>query len=638
MRFCLFVFASCLTLTLANAQSVSDIAITATPEVVQPVNGKLPQSLNLAVFAKDCDKGSIDLTKDSLQLSGTGLSLAQISAGKCAISAKMNIDPNAPPGNYKVLLVDGSGKPIGQADFAVQDSNAGAIPSGLAPQVDVMWEVLSQSVCNDVFGKRVARNFYCIEIKIGNNTGHPIQLAGIGFSSRVDNLPGSPVLIHANTSYASTRAVLLRESVLSPRNEFFHSVQAAGLIMAGFIPYFHRPTATANYATAVSIVTGPLLQAINIIGPDRVVGQLNNLDDESFRDNQIIPNNSQVRTIVFIEKRALTEQLAAISAQAMSMDGDQNQGKNVPPQDTASTKKKSARPSEASLTAQSRADLKQTLQSQAKQTQDNSRQADTHPILRFKTGDFSPLIVKVALGNLVVIGDEIEYLQRIQVQGATAPNASSSLSLTPLQLQFGNQNVGVTSTAQTVTVTNTGAAALDSFAINVSGTNQSDFSQSNTCGTSVAPSTKCTITVTFTPTDQGARAATLVVAFSGGSQTVSLSGNGNAAGGSVSFNPTSIQSFTAQNVGTTSTPSVLTITNSGTSPLTNIGVHVTGANAADFSPTTTCGGSLAAAANCTVSITFTPTATGPRVATFIFSYSIGQSQLTPSFSLVGTGK
>jgi Abnormal spindle-like microcephaly-assoc'd, ASPM-SPD-2-Hydin len=627
MRFCSLVFAlSCLMLIAADAQEVSDITITATPEVVQPVNGKLPQSLNVAVFAKDCDKGNIDLTKDSLQLTGTGLSLTQISAGKCVISAKMNIDPNAPAGNYKVLLVDGSGKPIGRADLAVQDSNAGAIPSGLAPQVDVMWEVLSQGVCNDVFGKRVARNFYCIEIKIGNNTGHPVQLAGIGFSNHVDNLPGNPMVIHANTSYASTRAVLLREEVLSPRNVFFHSVQAAGLVMAGFIPYFHNSNPKANYSTAVSIITGPLLQAINIIGPDRVVGQLNNLDDESFRDNQIIPNNSQVRTIVFVEKRALTEQLAAISAEAMSMDGDH-----------AKKQKKGVR-TEESLKAQSQTDLKQTLQTQTRGTQANSSQADANPIFRFKTGDFSPLIVKVALGNLVVIGDEIEYLQRIQVQGATAPNASSSLSLTPLQLQFGNQNVGVASTAQTVTVTNTGAAALDSFAVSTSGTNQADFSQSNTCGTSLASGTKCTITVTFTPAAQGARAATLVVAFNGGSQTVSLTGVGNGAGGAVTFNPSSVQSFASQNVGTSSAATVLTITNSGVIPLTNLAFNIAGANAADFSQTTTCGTTLAAAANCTVSVKFTPTAKGPRVATLIFTYSVGGSQLTPSFSLSGAGQ
>ena len=134
-----------------------DMSITASPTVVQPSNGKLPSSITLAVFANDCEKVNADLTQYSLQLTGTGLSLAQPSTGKCTITTKMNIDPNAPTGQYKILLLDKDGKPRGQADFAVLEASAGAIPSGLAPQVDVLWEVLSQSVCNDVFGKRVAK-------------------------------------------------------------------------------------------------------------------------------------------------------------------------------------------------------------------------------------------------------------------------------------------------------------------------------------------------------------------------------------------------------------------------------------------------------------------------------------------------
>lgn len=503
-----------------DAQAATDIKIAASPAVVQASNGKLPASIPLAVTAKACDK-DVDLHSDTLFIAAAGLSFsAKPAAGQCALTTTLSIDPNAPPGNYKIVLMDANGKPVGSTDFAVLETTAGPIPSGLAPQVDVLWEVLSQKVCNDVFGKRVARNFYCIEVKIGNNTGHPLQLAGIGFAQHLDQLPGHPQTILANTSYASTRAVLLRESVLSPRNIFYHGVQATGLVMAGFIPYFHAANATAHYATAVAIVTGPLLQAINIVGPDRVVSQLNNLDDESFRDNQIIPNNTQVRTIVFIEKLALSELLDDLPKRFPTLfdaDGTKDGGPA-----------KGARVAGKNSGGSAQPGMNATRTRMLDKTQRNSEQRDTTPIFKFRTGDFSPLLVKLALGDLVVIGDEIQYLQRVQVQGA-ASGGASSLSVVPSRLDFGSQSLGSATKAQVVTVTNSGSSAISGLTTNLSGTHQQDFSKTSTCSDSgtLEAGASCTISVTFTPGDQQARAGTLTVAYSGGvPQTVSLSGVG----------------------------------------------------------------------------------------------------------------
>jgi hypothetical protein len=298
----------------------TNIAIEVYPEVVPLTGGKLPATMPLAVVEKDCDRIKIDISNYHIQLTGVGLSVAKdtIKSAPCSIAATLNIDPSAPPAKNLVMLTDANGITRGYTEIAVPDLSAAPIPPGLAPQVDVLWQVLSQDVCEDVFGKRVARNFYCIEIKLGNNSGHPLQIAGIGFASHIGGLPTDQVIKMANTSYASTRAVLLRESVLSARNEFYHTIQAAGLLMSAFTPFFRAPTAGKNFATAASIVSGPLLQAINVIGPDRVVGQLNNLDDESFRDNQVIPNNSHMRTMVFMEKSALKEILGSYCDDAVN--------------------------------------------------------------------------------------------------------------------------------------------------------------------------------------------------------------------------------------------------------------------------------------------------------------------------------
>jgi hypothetical protein len=86
----------------------------------------------------------------------------------------------------------------------------------------------------------------------------------------------------------------------------------------------------------------------------------------------------------------------------------------------------------------------------------------------------------------------------------------------------------MTSSAQTVTLTNTGSATLSITSVTVTGTNASDFTESDTCGNSVATGANCRIAVMFTPAASGARTAALSIAdnASGSPQTVSLSGTG----------------------------------------------------------------------------------------------------------------
>jgi hypothetical protein len=101
-------------------------------------------------------------------------------------------------------------------------------------------------------------------------------------------------------------------------------------------------------------------------------------------------------------------------------------------------------------------------------------------------------------------------------------------SLSPTSLAFGNQPIDVTSTAQAVTLTNTGNAALTITSLALTGTNASDFAQTNTCGSSLAAGANCTIAVMFTPSLAGTEAASLSITdnASGSPQTVILSGAG----------------------------------------------------------------------------------------------------------------
>jgi Domain of unknown function (DUF4082)/Bacterial Ig domain len=83
----------------------------------------------------------------------------------------------------------------------------------------------------------------------------------------------------------------------------------------------------------------------------------------------------------------------------------------------------------------------------------------------------------------------------------------STIQVSPASLSFGSQLVATSSSAQTLTVSNTGNTALTLSSITITGTDSSDFTQTNNCGTNLGAGSNCTIAVTFTPTGTGVRGA-----------------------------------------------------------------------------------------------------------------------------------
>ena len=124
------------------------------------------------------------------------------------------------------------------------------------------------------------------------------------------------------------------------------------------------------------------------------------------------------------------------------------------------------------------------------------------------------------------------------------PDNGSLISISPTAVGFGSVATGTTSAAQTVTVTNSGTAAATVTTIATTG----DFSQTNTCGTSIAANSSCTISVKFTPTAAGTRTGNLTITASGIANTVPLSGTGVAPGPVLNPSPTSL-SFPSTIVG-----------------------------------------------------------------------------------------
>ncbi len=206
------------------------------------------------------------------------------------------------------------------------------------------------------------------------------------------------------------------------------------------------------------------------------------------------------------------------------------------------------------------------------------------------------------------------------------PSVPSPVGVSSASLSFGNQAVGTTSTVQTITLTNNGTAPLTIYGI-VAGT---DFAQTNTCRSKVAPAGNCTMSVTFTPTASGAVSDQLTITDDapGQPQAVNLTGTGTGPG--VSFSSTSL-AFGGQVVGTNSAAQTLTLKNTGNDTLKITGIAVSG----DFAETNTCGASVAAAAQCAISITFTPTTSGNRAGTLTLTDNAAGSPQTISLSGAG---
>lgn len=221
----------------------------------------------------------------------------------------------------------------------------------------------------------------------------------------------------------------------------------------------------------------------------------------------------------------------------------------------------------------------------------------------------------------------------------SSPPAAPSVTLTPSAVTFASQMTGTTSAAQTVTLTNSGGALLTIGGIALVGANPGDFVQTNTCPASLAAGGSCTVSVTFTPTAMGARAASVSITDSAvdSPQTVSLSGTGIAPGPAVGLTPSSL-SFGSQLLNTSSEAQSTTLTSTGTAPLTISSVAITGLNLDDFAQTNTCPlapSTLAPGATCTISVTFRPAATGARTAAVtINDDAAGSSQ---NVTVSGTG-
>jgi hypothetical protein len=134
---------------------------------------------------------------------------------------------------------------------------------------------------------------------------------------------------------------------------------------------------------------------------------------------------------------------------------------------------------------------------------------------------FTPAALGKLTGTLSVTDNGSSSPLTVALSGTGIVQAA----LTPPSATYAEQAVGTTSPAKTFTLTNNQTVALTGIAISTTG----DFAVSaTTCTTSLAAKGKCTINVTFTPTQTGTRTGQLSVndSASNSPQTSALKGTG----------------------------------------------------------------------------------------------------------------
>ena len=212
-------------------------------------------------------------------------------------------------------------------------------------------------------------------------------------------------------------------------------------------------------------------------------------------------------------------------------------------------------------------------------------------------------------------------------------SSSSSLSFNAVVLS---------PTTRSAVITNTGTASLSLSALVFSGTQASDFllDSSNTCagGTSLAPSSSCTLVLRYDPATVGPSNASLAITSNAVGSPHSLTLTGTATPTPrprISLSSLAL-SFGSLQVGTPGSQTI-TVQNVGDATLNFSALALSGAASGDFSRSGTCttASPLAPAALCDLTVTFNPTVPGSRNA----SLAVNSDAINgnAAVSLSGTG-
>ena len=204
----------------------------------------------------------------------------------------------------------------------------------------------------------------------------------------------------------------------------------------------------------------------------------------------------------------------------------------------------------------------------------------------------------------------------------------------PSVIDLGNLFVGIPAPKQTITVTT--PCALSDLGVTQSGPDISVDKAASTCTAALAAGASCTVVVNFIAASAGSKSDGIVISAGGaGGKVVSVPITAVAQNTAKLVISPSAAAFAAA-IGTTSSPIVFGVANAGDVATGALSVAMTGANAADFTMTSTCM-ILAPLAACTVSVAWKPVALSATAANATLTVAdLGVGASTVSVALTGT--
>ncbi len=237
---------------------------------------------------------------------------------------------------------------------------------------------------------------------------------------------------------------------------------------------------------------------------------------------------------------------------------------------------------------------------------------------------FAPSGVGLRSSTLTLYGNVTGGQSTMALTGTAV--VGPAVTLTPTSLAFPLTTLGSRSYVQNVVLANTGGTTVTVGSAVVTG---ADFLiTANTCGSSLASQTSCTISMVFAPATTGLRTGTLAVKDGLGTQTVTMAGTAQTPA-TDALSATAL-GFSTTPVGQKSGVQQLVLTNAGDLPLTLV---ATSGASADFAVTNSCGNSVSGHSACIIGVQFVPHSVGVSTTTL----TVADVFRTQAVTLTGTG-
>jgi glucose/arabinose dehydrogenase len=250
---------------------------------------------------------------------------------------------------------------------------------------------------------------------------------------------------------------------------------------------------------------------------------------------------------------------------------------------------------------------------------------------------FTPTADGARAGQIDIASNDPGGVASVLLSGQGQQSQPATAALSPTVHDFGTVRMPQSGSPLAVLLTNTGDAVLEVSSVGIGGANAGDFGTDALSSYSIPIGQSVGFNVTFTPTDTGARSASLSVVSNDPNSPAMLALSGT---GEDPFPPDAQVSplsliFTTVTLPQSSAPQTVTVTNGGEETLNVSNVSFSGANPGDFSSDALASYAIDPTDSVNFDVTFTPTEDGSRTANLVIDSDDPDGSVVVSLS--GTG-